>query len=265
MEPGPESVSVRTAEAAALTTVYTRPTYWCWGAPLGAAASDARYIKMYRFGKSATPANSINDGATGTAIADLICDEIVARTAAEGDQTGRIGIMLQNWGKGNYDNDGVLEDVDNDTSLWREADDGTGVNTVNPSFHPGWVPFFANGIAQCRVWTRAFIAQYQARQLADASIPDPTAFWMDTENLIFVNTTWTTQWADVKADPRWNTEIITFDDRTWAQVVADEAIPDPADPAEGKKFVNRLHINGVQPFLMQAQSRAMEKGLFELV
>jgi hypothetical protein len=211
---------------------FTPQTYWCWGTPLGVAATDPRFIEMVRF-------NQGNLG--GTSHAALVSAEVASR----GLTKGQVAVEILNWGR-----------IDTPTSLWRNAADGSGYGNETI------VPFYANAVATVRAWTLAWIAEYQRRQVLNPSIPDPSAFWMDYEERITIGPTWTTQWADFKADPRWSTEVVTFDGRTWAEVVADASIPDPPSPGSGAS-VNAVHTIPVRPFLLESQSLAMYKAFFE--
>jgi len=178
-------------------------------------------------------------------------DEVVTIIRNRGLAKGQIGIEIRNWGLPTYPAD-----------LWQNADDGSGVVTADPNFDPSFVPFYAEGIKKTLAWTRAWIAEYQRLQAVHGDVPDPAAFWMDYENRITVGPRWTAQWADIKADPRWATEIVTFDGRTWAEVVQDEGIPDPISPGAGS-VVNRDHTIAVRPFLLESMSRAMQVAFFD--
>ena len=221
------------------------PTYWCWAPPLGKAANDPRFVQIVK-------RNVVTQG--GTSYANNVCDEIISRLNAGTLNDDTLSITMFNWGT-EYDNP-----PQNPTLLWKNPIDGTGVVSSDPDFDPGQVPFFQNAIDAVSLWTDDFIAQYRLRQSQDARIPDPKAFWMDYEDRITVGTRWFKQWADIKADPRFSTEVVTYDGRTWA----DLEIPDVPDPDQNGGFIaNDVHTIAVRPYLLEAHSRAMDIALFD--
>ena len=218
-----------------------RPTYWCWAEPLGKAASDPRFIQIIKKNVGTQ---------SGTTYANTVCDEIVNRLDAGTLSSGEVAILMFNWGVPDAP-------IGNQTALWTSPADGNTVVTSDPEFDPGIVPFFQQAITSVSSWTDDFISRYKARQIIDERIPDPTAFWMDYEERITVGTRWFKQWSDVKADPRFGTEVVTYDGRTWSEL----GIPDPVDP-NGTLVTNKDHTIAVRPYLLEAQSRAMDLAFF---
>lgn len=223
-----------------------RPIYPTWAPPLGTAASDDNVIALIR--------PNVGSDKSGTWAANAVCDEIVSR----GLVAGEVFIILQNWGDSDTNYPESL------CSLWITEDDQTEVASITIT-NALYVPFFDVAAAKCAAWSQAFVTRYLERQVATPAIPDPTAFFMDTEERIIVGSTWTEQWGAVKTDSRWSTEVITYDGRTWADVVSDDSIPDPAVPGGSGSGANRPHSRGVRPYLIESQSRAFDVGLFDVV
>lgn len=162
-----------------------RPRVWVWGTPTGIMSSDRDFVKMYH--------RDIKQMVGGTwitpqAVADSICSEIVSRTASEGDQTGRIAIILQNYGK-----------EDGPTDLMRHPNDemigpmgGPLVFSPSPPAYPAGTPsmpvptgsiWHAAGLAQSTAWMQAFVDRFATNQTTTPAIPNPHRFHFDNEDL----------------------------------------------------------------------------------
>lgn len=203
------------------------PTYWTWAEPLGTAASHPRINQLVRV---STQTNLGADrGAAGTA------DAVDADVVSLGLSAGAVGVLLQNWG--NTYSGGTCR-------LWRHPDDQLSGSDV---------PFFANGVQECRTWTRSFIARYLSNGTAE-----PFAFWMDTESRIIVNNIFSI-WSDIQSDPRWSSEEAFPNGETWA----DQTIPAPGSSLSDPS--NFPWIRAVRPLLIRSQSYAMKRGFFDLI
>lgn len=194
------------------------PRIWTWSPPTGPAARHPSLRALVKF--------SINANSNPATIADLICDQIVARGLA----TDEIAIMIHNYGRGTLVGNPL--DAMQGTGLAPELERGT--------------PWTANGVAAMSAWTDAFIARYQARQAADG-VPAPARFHMDSElrlpalcYLPNIAPCWGTAPLEVfdamRADPRWNTEPLRMNPglvpmpRTMAELYEAAGSP-PYDPS----------------------------------
>lgn len=230
----------------------TRPTYFFNNFdPLAACATDSNMIRMIEHKTG---------GNTGSVYADLVCDEIQSR----GLLAGEICIDMKEFGIREYTRSSGT--FTNGTSLWQANGD-----KIKPtSYNEYWCPFFDKGINDnAKPFINAFVTQYKARQtqainLSETPIPDPTAFAFDYEQTIqSVHNHWTNQWADFKADARWSTEEVSADGRTWSELVTDESIVDPAVLTPAHSASNAAHHEDVQPWLLEAQSVAMDKAAYQ--
>ncbi len=212
------------------------PTYWTWAPPLGEAASLPNYIPMVP-----TPQGRIiTSGETGTQLADAT----TAAITLYGLEPGQVAITFNGWGN-----------ADRSPRLWRHPDDGIPGNSSQ-------VPFYASGIAESQAWVKDYIDRYLANQAADPSIPDPTAVWLDYEERLFIASQFVTNWATMKADPRWESEQAFYGGQSWAQRLAEQGIGDPPDSGGNAAGANLGWSLKVGPLLMESMAWALDQALF---
>lgn len=216
------------------------PTYWTWAPPLGAAASLPNYIPMVP-----TPQGRIiTSGETGIQLADATTSAITLY----GLKPGQVTITFNGWGY-----------ADRSPRLWRHPSDGiSGGNSSQ-------VPFYAEGIAECRAWVQDYIDRYLANQVANPEIPDPHAIWLDYEERLFIANQFVSNWASLKTDPRWTTEQVFYGGQTWAQRLAEEGIGDPPNPSGNASGANLAWSLKVGPLLMESMAWALDQALFNLM
>jgi hypothetical protein len=198
------------------------PRAWTWDAPVGTAASDPAFAPLVRV--SVFPTSS----------PQAIADEVASRVTALGVPSGRVGIVLNNWGR--------------ETLVGNPLERVAG-GSLPPPVDRG-SPWTAVGRAQAGAWMDAFIARYRALEQS-TGVPAPSRWHMDSElrlpalcYLPDVSACWSDLpldlFAAMQADPRWKTEPLLMSpggvptQRTVAQHWAANGSPgfDPSLPRD---------------------------------
>ena len=229
------------------------PRIWAWTAPTADTGSTIPIVPLVM--------TSVSPESSATAVADEICDRILALGLGEGE----VAITILGFGRG--------------TLVHNPADALVGSGL--PDFLARGVPWTSNGVAQAGAWTDAFIARYKLRQSLHG-VAAPSRFHMDSElrlptlcYLPNVGACWETAplevFAAMQLDPRWESEPVRLNPgntpvlRTVAAAYADAGSP-PFDPAQPRHApANRAWSRWWDGFMREAVDGALHEAFYRRV
>jgi hypothetical protein len=231
----------------------TPPRIWAWTAPSESTGAATPVLPLVM--------TSVSPQSSATALADEVCNQILALGLGEGE----VAITILGWGRGSL--------------VHNPADALVGSGLPDQLAHG--VPWTANGVAQMSAWTDAFIARYKARQSMQG-IASPSRFHMDSElrlptlcYLPNIAACWETAplevFAAMQQDPRWNSEPVRMNPnntptlRTVAQAYALAGSP-AFDPGQARHApVNRAWSRWWDGFMREAVDGALDEAFYKRV
>ena len=276
-------------------------TFWCWDDPHGAASNHPNIHQMVRtiiaennssFWKEGLPGISgytvttypreVSTGPAAVTAPVLEAQQMANLVISRGLSEGEVGLMIQNFGSPfinasypfhNVIFRNVLDAPNGWTSDGNPVDVAVVGGTVtinNPragyaNTSDGVDSFFiSNGVEYWVGWMTAFCTEWKRLQREDpafANLPDPTAFWFDTENQIRMNNIlkyWRYMWDDPRSTDV-NAMGIGISFRQLHARIQSELAPEDRLPEDETGAPDEDHWNGVVDNLLTDSSGWVNK------